>query len=96
MIKLSEHKKKYIVVCRQKTIRQIRSCPRYIQEKFWHLVNDLEEKGAIQKGWSNFSKLDKDIYHCHLDYSWVAVWIWRKGTLEVEVSYVGSREKAPY
>ena len=60
------------------------------------MVGDLGKKGATQKGWMNFSKLDENKYHCHLDYNWVAVWYWEKDSIVVEVTYVGSREKAPY
>ena len=50
----------------------------------------LEEKDR------DFSALGKNLYHCHLDYSWVAVWYWENDSIMVEVTYVGSREDAPY
>ena len=88
--------KKYTVKWKKKIEKQIRKCPYNIQQKFWLLVSDLKEKGPIQKGWSNFSELEKDVYHCQLDYHWVAVWRIERGSILVEVTYVGSREKAPY
>lgn len=60
------------------------------------LVNDLIEKGPVQKEWPNFSPLGKNTYHCHLSYSWVAVWYCEKDSVVLEVTYVGSREDAPY
>ena len=56
----------------------------------------LEPDGPIQKRWNNFSPLGKEKYHCHLTYSYVACWTCQKGEIEIEVYYVGSREKAPY
>ncbi len=94
MIK-SNHNK-YIVGWKRKVEKQLRKCPKHVQEKFSLLVKDLKAKGAIQKEWNNFSELGKDTYHCHLEYNWVAVWHWEKGSIIVEVRYVGSREKAPY
>ena len=88
--------KKYKVVWKNKIRKQISKCPVKVQRKFFQLVRDIERKGAIQKEWSNFSALGKDFYHCHLDYSWAAVWYWEKNTIVVEVTYVGSRERAPY
>lgn len=86
----------YRVVWKKKVQKQIDRCPIFIQEKFGELVDDLMKTGAIQKKWKNFSALGKNVYHCHLDYSWVACWRWEKGTIIVEVQYVGSRESAPY
>ena len=88
--------KKYKVVWKNKIRKQISKCPVKVQRKFFQLVRDIERKGAIQKEWSNFSALGKDFYHCHLDYSWAAVWYWEKNTIVVEVTYVGSRENTPY
>ncbi len=66
------------------------------QDKFRLLLADLQDRGAIQKGWPNFSPLGNGSYHCHLSYKWIACWTWDKGTIEIEVYYVGSREEAPY
>lgn len=60
------------------------------------LIKDLEDKGPIRKERSRFSKLGKNKYHCHLSYHWAACWYWEKKTIEIEVTYVGSREDAPY
>ena len=50
----------------------------------------------MQPRYSNFSKLAKERYHCHLSYNHVACWYNENGTYKVEVYYVGSRESAPY
>lgn len=94
--KPEENADKYKVVWKNKIQKQIFKCPRSVQDKFWQLVRDLKKKGVIQKDWGNFSELGSNFYHCHLNYSWVAVWYWEKDSIVVEVTYVGSRENAPY
>ena len=70
--------------------------PRREQVLFANLVEDLQRKGPERAEWSNFSKLSRNEYHCHLSYSWVACWRVEREYLEIEVYYAGSREKAPY
>ena len=70
--------------------------PIKIQNKLAILIDDLEEKGPVQKEWKNFSSLGKNEYHCHLSYHWVAWWRWEKNSIIIEVDYAGSRENAPY
>ena len=36
------------------------------------LLEDLREKGPVQPGWPNYSKIGKEMYHCHLARKWVA------------------------
>ena len=60
------------------------------------LLLDIEKSGPMQPKYSNFSKLGKDKFHCHLSYHHVACWYNENGTYKVEVYYVGSRESAPY
>ena len=84
------------VVLPKKVLKQLDKMPEAIQDKVLALVEDLKAKGPIQPEWKNYSKLGVNKYHCHLGYSWVACWWNEKGTLIIEVSYVGSRENAPY
>jgi hypothetical protein len=60
------------------------------------LVEDLKADSPIQKSWHNFSPQGENKYYCHLSYKYVVCWAWQQGTIEIEVNYVGSREKAPY
>ena len=76
--------------------RTMSKAPKTIQQRFALLLDDLEKAGPIRKDWPNFSALGNDVYHCHLAYSWVAVWRYEKGSMLVEVEYAGSRESAPY
>ena len=89
---------KYRVAWKRKIDKDLKKLPPEVQKLFKMLVNDIKEKGAIQKGWRNFSDLGENKYHCHLNYSYVACWYYDKNTDSylVEVTYVGSRENAPY
>ena len=42
------------------------------------------------------NKLSGDVYHAHVKYKWVAVWSVDKLNSTILVTYVGSREGAPY
>jgi hypothetical protein len=86
----------YTVLINKQAEKRIAKAPARIRQSFALLVDDLEEKGPIQKDWPNFSALGHERYHCHLAYSWVAVWRCEKDSVYVEVEYAGSREGAPY
>ena len=58
--------------------------PQKEQVLFAKLVRDLHEKGPVLPN------------HCHLSYHWAACWIETIKGIELEVTYVGSRENAPY
>jgi hypothetical protein len=87
---------KFEVIWKRKIGKQVLVMPEAEQKKFALLVKDLENKGPIQKEWRNFSDLGKNKYNCHLSFHWVACWYCEKNSIVVEVSYAGSREKAPY
>jgi mRNA-degrading endonuclease RelE of RelBE toxin-antitoxin system len=87
---------RYQVQIRKKVERGLRKLPSDVQKLFFLLVAELQSDGPIQKSWRNFSALGKDRYHCHLNYRYVACWTCRNNEIEIEVYYVGSREKAPY
>ena len=70
--------------------------PAMEQARLRMLILKLANEGPVQKSFPNFSDLGQGKYHCHLSYKWVACWKWEKGTIEIEVYYAGSREKAPY
>ena len=87
---------KYEVRIKRKAEKNLYRLSLEVRQLFFLLVEDLKESGPIQRDWKNFSKLGENEYHCHLNYSHVACWTWEKNTIEIEVYYVGSREKAPY
>jgi mRNA-degrading endonuclease RelE of RelBE toxin-antitoxin system len=87
---------KYSVVFTKKVRKSLSKIPQSIRDKFFFLAEQLAEQGPVAANWHNYSKLGQNEYHCHLGYSWVACWTNEKGTLTIEVYYVGSRENAPY
>ncbi len=87
---------KYEVKIKKKALRGLEKLPNNVRKLLFLLIEDLKADGPIQKSWNNFSPLGKDKYHCHLNYRYVACWNYHQGEIEIEVYYVGSREKAPY
>jgi len=81
---------------KKKVARDLTKLPAEVKKLLFLLIEDLKADGPIQKSWHNFSSLGGNKYHCHLNYRYVACWTHNKGEIEIEVYYVGSREKAPY
>ena len=84
------------VVMHRRVDKALTKLPKSVAVKFDMLVHDLRSKGPSLSNWPNYSELGPNRYHCRLKPSWVAVWTHKKGRLIVEVTYVGSRGKAPY
>ena len=84
------------ILIKKKVLKEVKRMPFHVQEKLAVLIDDLREKGPIQSGWPNYSKIGKDKYHCHLARKWVACWYYKEKSLVIEVYYAGSRENAPY
>lgn len=81
----------------KKAAKRARKLPRPVLELFEALLLDLSKIGPNQHEWPNYSKLSHGHYHCHLNYSFVAVWEVIDNRIPIlEVTYVGSREDAPY
>jgi hypothetical protein len=87
---------KYKVTVKKRALKNLAKAPETVKILFRHLAEDLQEKGVIQNGWPNFSKLSENTYHCHLNYSYVACWYHEGDSIEIEVYYAGTRENAPY
>ena len=90
------NKGSYCVLINKNVLKGLHKLPLLVQKKLNLLIKDLSEMGPILPQWPNYSKLGGNKYHCHLGYSWIACWNNEKGTVRIEVYYVGSREKAPY
>ncbi len=87
----------YTVSIKRKALKRLQKLPQDVQETFEVLRRDLSRTGPVQRSWPNYSKLGEVTHHCHLKYSWVAVWRENENNeLILEVTYVGSREDAPY
>lgn len=81
----------------KKAAKRARKLPTPVLQLFEALLLDLKKIGPVQPEWPNYSKLTHGQYHCHLNYSYVAVWeVTNKEIRILEVTYVGSREDAPY
>lgn len=81
----------------KKTAKRAQKLPLKVQSLLEALLLDLSKIGPIQHEWPNYSKLTHERYHCHLNYSFVAVWEVTDNEIRIlEVTYVGSRESAPY
>jgi mRNA-degrading endonuclease RelE of RelBE toxin-antitoxin system len=81
--------------------RNLDKLPIKVQKTLTLLVQEIEDKGPVRGNWPNYGKLGRYTHHCHLKKgkspTYVAVW---NESLEeiklVEVTYVGTHEKAPY
>ncbi len=81
----------------KKAAKQVRDLPKAIQDSLKALIVELENVGPVRGNWANYSKLGPSEHHCHLSYRYVACWRVVDGQVVIiEVTYVGTREKAPY
>jgi len=78
----------------------LKKLPKGIDEAFQLLLAEIKLSGPVQANWPNYGKLREDCHHCHLQKgrpTYVAVWrILSKKERIIEVTYVGSHEKARY
>jgi len=87
----------YEIKIKKSALKILRNLPKDVQERFENLAQVLRQSGATGAHiFKNYSKLGENEYHCHLTYHYVACWRHEKGTITIEVYYVGSRENAPY
>ena len=83
------------------SVRQrLKKLPKSIEEIFELLLAELGLSGPVQKDWPHYGKLREDCYLCHLQRgkpTYEAVWrVLSKKAKVMEVTYVGSHEKAHY
>ena len=65
----------YQVVLSKNAVKAMKKIPhRNVLVKLNQLMQDLQRTGVVQSKWANYSKLPDDRHHCHLGYSYVAVW----------------------
>jgi len=80
--------------------KRLKKLPKSIDEAFQLLLAEIKLSGPVQANWPNYGKLREDCHHCHLQKgrpTYVAVWrILSKKERIIEVTYVGSHEKARY
>ena len=90
----------WAVTVKKKAQKQAKKLPVEIRKVLLRLFSEIEIYGPYRSNWQNYGPLSDDRYHCHLKKgkpTYVAVWeIIDKEIRLVEVSYVGTHERAPY
>lgn len=86
----------YNVTVTKRAQKNAMTMPKAVQNKFKALPQSLKVSCPIQPLFWHYSKLGNETYHCHLTLNWVACWTCKDGSINIEVYYAGSREKAPY
>ena len=88
------------VTLHPKVIKALPHLPKRIRDAFALLVKEMRVSGPVRGDWANYGKLGKGRHHCHIKKghpTYVAVWQEVDGTIQlIEVTYVGTHEKAPY
>ncbi len=86
-----------------KVNRQKNKLPERIYRRLNALLLAIEQSGPVQPSMPHFGKLKNwpgEYYHCHLNKgrpTYVAIWQVKDDiAVLVEVTYVGTHEKAPY
>ena len=83
-----------------KAEKGIKRLPLAVQKALALLMQDIEDGGPVRGDWPNYSRLGIGRHHCHVKKgrpTYVAVWEERAGQVRlIEVTYVGTHEKAPY
>lgn len=91
---------KWSVEVSRKVAKALPALPVKVRKTLVLLLREIEEEGPVRGNWSNYGKLDVQRHHCHLKKghpTYVAVWeVKDKKIRLVEVTYVGTHEKAPY
>ncbi|WP_277058412.1 cytotoxic translational repressor of toxin-antitoxin stability system [Trichlorobacter lovleyi] len=71
-----------------------------VRQSLFALIGDIEKGGPVRGDWPNYGKLTGNRHHCHIKKgqpTYVVVWEVQDKTIKlVEVTYVGTHEKAPY
>ena len=90
----------WIVEKNKRVAKALRKLPARIRFSLDLLVEEIQAKGPVRGEWPNYGKLGERRHHCHLkkgNPTYVAVWEeGPKGIRFIEVTYVGTHEKAPY
>ena len=91
---------KWTVVYSRKAAKLREKLPERVKASLDALILDIRATGPIRGDWPNYSKLSGSLHHCHLKMgqpTYVAVWRGDgKDISIVEITYVGTHEKAPY
>jgi mRNA-degrading endonuclease RelE of RelBE toxin-antitoxin system len=90
----------WTVTLSSRVAKGCKTLPKAVKKSLALLLTDIEDLGPVRGDWPNYSKLDHGRHHCHIKKgrpTYVAVWEENNGKVKlVEVTYVGTHEKAPY
>ena len=90
----------WVVENSKKVVKALPRLPKAIVAALTLLEREMELSGPVRGDWGNYGKLGEGRHHCHLKKgkpTYVAVWIEVRGRVKViEVTYVGTHERAPY
>jgi len=90
----------WVVKLSHRTDRSLDFLPNPVRGALALLISDIEAGGPVRGDWPNYSRLGQRRHHCHLKKghpTYVAVWEELDTEIRlVEVTYVGTHEKAPY
>ncbi len=98
--KYSEDPMAWSVTLSAKVAKKCRTLPEGVRKSLMLLAAQIEERGPVRGDWPNYSKLGPGRHHCHIRKgrpTYVAVWEECDERVNlIEVTYVGTHEKAPY
>ena len=90
----------WVVKLSRRTDRSLDFLPNPVRDALALLISDIEAGGPVRGDWPNYSRLGQRRLHCHLRKGRpTSVAVWEELDTEVklmEVTYVGTHEKAPY
>ncbi|MFA7536946.1 MAG: cytotoxic translational repressor of toxin-antitoxin stability system [Desulfuromonadales bacterium] len=90
----------WAVTLTRKAEKQKSKLPKQVQDALLFLLHEIIRSGPVRGDWPNYSKLGPKRHHCHIRKgkpTYVAVWEESDGDIRlVEITDVGTHEKAPY
>jgi hypothetical protein len=90
----------WIVTLSRQADKQKGKLPAKVRDALIFLVHEISRCGPVRGDWPNYGKLGPKRHHCHIKKgkpTYVAVWeVAGEEVRLVEVTYVGTHEKAPY
>ena len=90
----------WIVKLSKKADKQKEKLPARVKSALLFLIHEISRSGPVRGDWMNYGKLSTGKHHCHIKKgqpTYVAVWEEIDGEIRlVEITYVGTHEKAPY
>ena len=89
----------YVVRLTRQAEKQLEKLSEKVKGALLFLLHEIFRSGPVRGDWPNYSKLGPKRHHCHIKKgkpTYVAVWEVIGGEIQlVEITYVGTHEKAP-